>query len=1630
MAETTTNTGTILVGITLGGDDSLINAATGVVTGPGSAVVGLGGTTAATVDNAGIILGDNQPGVELLSGGIVTNRSAATISAAGAVGVTISGGAGTVRNSGTVRGTAASVLLTAGYTNRVIFSPGAVFNGTVSGGNTIGATAVSTLELASGASVGTLSGLGTQFVNFAAVTVDAGAAWVLASGNSLVPNQTLLVDGTLTNQASLSQSITLGQNGLLTNSATGTLVTAVGYHGSGATHQTVVNAGRLGNTNVRGVHLDSSGTLTNLSSGTIVGRVGGGLEVRDARYAVVMESDGVVVNAGRIIGGSRVFGVGVVLDGGGTLTNQSSGSISGHDGIMARVGAATVVNAGTVNGQQAAIDMYAGGLVTNQTGGVVLGNNSILFRTIAGTIINDGLISAPHFGVELRAGGSITNQASGTIVSTGVGYYGSDGIAIRTRGLSTLVNSGSIGGNTTSGTGIDLDTGLLTNQASATVAGYIGVKLGAATLVNAGLILGDAAYGRAVSFNDTTSVTKGTVTVTNQATGTLQAATGFYVFGGNATLANAGLIVGSTGTAAQFAAGYTNRLILTNGAVFTGLVDGGNTIGATAVSTLELGFGATEGTLSSLGTQFVNFAAITVAVGGIWSIDPASPVAANQSLLVGGTLVNRDTLTHAVTFSSGGVVSNAATGTISTDTISVFGATVGGDGTVLNDGVILGTAAAVGLLSGGGVSNASTGRIAGTSVGVYLTTSSTVANSGSVFNAGTIIGTTAQGIEIAAGGTVSNAGTGLISGGYRGLSIGVPNTAQSALVFNGGSIVGGTGAGVSVGAGTITNVAGGTISGVTRGIDATGRLTLVDGGVIVATGGSSRAVYLHAGGVVSVQSAGRVTGGASGIDIVGADGTITNAGSIVGSSAGASGIRLQAGGSISNAASGDIIAAFGVYISNVAATVSNSGTLRGTVNNGVALSVGGSVTNAASGTIVGHYSAVNFHTAAASVSNAGTLTSTDASGVNGNVGGMITNLSGGTIQGRDYGVVLSGAAGTVSNAGIVIGTNNRGVYLSAGGVVTNASAGTIFGYGGVAIDGAAGTVVNLGSIGASGANAVRLAANFTNRLVVSAGAAFTGKVDGGNTIGATAASTLELASSASAGTITGFGGQFVNFANTTIDAGASWTLTGTNTLALGATLTNAGTLTLLNASLNDAGVLVNNGGIILDPSTLVVGDLTGNGSVTIAAGSTLEVTGTVSIGETIVFGGADAFLKIDSPAAFAGRILNFGAGQTIDLVGIAPATVGYTSGSGVLNFGTSGGTIALSSVSPAPLNAIASDDGVGLTSTLCFRANTMILTPSGERSVRDLRVGDAVTVWGGGTRPIMWIGEGRVLATRGRRGPATPAIVRKGALGDNVPARDLHVTKGHALYVDDVLIPVEFLVNHRSIVWDDHAQEVELYHIELDRHDVLIANGAPAESYRDDGNRWLFQNANNGWDLPALEPFAPVLTGGPIVDAAWRRILDRAGPRDNLTLTDDPDLHLRVDGKRINPLFGDGDRFMFRLRADADEIRLMSRTGVPSELGVARDARALGVAVRAIRLRTDTWIWTIGAADERLTDGFHAFEADNDIRWTNGDASLPIDRLGTARGTLLLEVVLGGRTRYLDTGYGSVAGSVAGRAAA
>ncbi|HET6307496.1 MAG TPA: tail fiber protein, partial [Rhodopila sp.] len=355
-------------------------------------------------------------------------------------------------------------------------------------------------------------------------------------------------------------------------------------------------------------------------------------------------------------------------------------------------------------------------------------------------------------------------------------------------------------------------------------------------------------------------------------------------------------------------------------------------------------------------------------------------------------------------------------------------------------------------------------------------------------------------------------------------------------------------------------------------------------------------------------------------------------------------------------------------------------------------------------------------------------------------------------------------------------------------------------------------------------------------------------------------------------------------------------------------------------------------------------------------------------------------------------------GRTLIGAGTSAAGTAYTAGETV---GSDQTQLTTGNLPPA-------DQGP----TPCFLPGTLILTPSGERAVETLRPGDLIRTFSGAIRPITWIGTGRTLAIGGNRTAATPVIVRKGAFAPNVPHQDLHVTKGHSFYLDGVLIPAEFLVNHRSILWDDRSQEVTVYHVELETHDVLVANGAPAETYRDDDNRHLFRNASPSWALSPKPACAPVLTGGAVVDAVWRRLVDRAGACSSLSLTDDPGLHLLVDGKPVAASAQDRAWWVFPLPATARQVRLVSRSAIPQELGTVRDPRRLGVAVQRILVRKGTRRRSVEAADPSLDTGFHAFEPDLGIRWTDGDATLPADLLaGLQRGSELL-VRLGGRTLY------------------
>jgi hypothetical protein len=89
---------------------------------------------------------------------------------------------------------------------------------------------------------------------------------------------------------------------------------------------------------------------------------------------------------------------------------------------------------------------------------------------------------------------------------------------------------------------------------------------------------------------------------------------------------------------------------------------------------------------------------------------------------------------------------------------------------------------------------------------------------------------------------------------------------------------------------------------------------------------------------------------------------------------------------------------------------------------------------------------------------------------------------------------------------------------------------------------------------------------------------------------------------------------------------------------------------------------------------------------------------------------------------------------------------------------------------------------------------------------------------------------------------------------------------------------------------------------------------------------------------------------------------------------------------------------------------------VPQELGIARDGRCLGVALRRIVLAQVRRQRAIEAEATALDDGWHLFEPEIGVRWTNGNALVPHSLFTGMSGASMLILQTGPATQYLDDG--------------
>jgi hypothetical protein len=152
----------------------------------------------------------------------------------------------------------------------------------------------------------------------------------------------------------------------------------------------------------------------------------------------------------------------------------------------------------------------------------------------------------------------------------------------------------------------------------------------------------------------------------------------------------------------------------------------------------------------------------------------------------------------------------------------------------------------------------------------------------------------------------------------------------------------------------------------------------------------------------------------------------------------------------------------------------------------------------------------------------------------------------------------------------------------------------------------------------------------------------------------------------------------------------------------------------------------------------------------------------------------------------------------------------------------------------------------------------------------------------GTLEPIIWLGNSTIHCERqSNKDKAYPVRIAKDTFGTNLPKRDLFVSPDHSLYLDGVMIPAYCLINGSTITQNKTETLVTYYHVELPKHNAILAEGLPAESYLEtsEANRNFFKagtaaNATNASNITKLDTqYPPCPEGTP----AWKHIWDTQG---------------------------------------------------------------------------------------------------------------------------------------------------------
>ena len=663
------------------------------------------------------------------------------------------------------------------------------------------------------------------------------------------------------------------------------------------------------------------------------------------------------------------------------------------------------------------------------------------------------------------------------------------------------------------------------------------------------------------------------------------------------------------------------------------------------------------------------------------------------------------------------------------------------------------------------------------------------------------------------------------SGGYA-LSLGgsgiVWSVQQEGTVSAAGSI------GVTMASGGLTNTTGALVEGATFGIVLGGAGSVVNAGTIA---GGTYAVSLAAGAAAEVVAdpkavfTGTVHGGGAGSLLQFASGAAQGTFAGLGSHyAGFGSYAVAAAAQWLASGTNTLTAASGTFVNAGTITAPNDIAVQGgtLLNSGVVFSANGipldvtnaTVTNEASGTLTG-VAAVRLHNDA-TVVNAGTFYG-GVDGLYDLARGTIVNQSAAIITGGLDGATLEAYAVMINGGYISTPTNGAGSYgvdAENNATIVNQVTGVIAGYDGVQIGrhkaalGAGATMLNQGLV--------------VGRSV--------GAFISGGTI-----------SNASGGTITGGNSGVGIYMNAgTLDNAAGGIIEGGTTGVTGyGLILNAGTIrgSATGYALQLSHTLASR--LVIESGSTFVGTVDGGGAF-----GTLELPtqiGTLTgIGSSLIgFGhitldAGSTWLVEGSAAGFAGdTISGLALAGTVELVGTVETQVALANYQLTLSGGL---TLDLEGMTGVRVT----NDGANTFITACFASGTQIASARGGVAVEALRVGDLVATATGRLAAVTWIGHRR---TDLRRHPSPhdvmPVRVRAGAFADKVPERDLVLSPDHAVLVDGWLVPIRHLANGRSIVQEER-ESVTYWHVELDRHDAILAEGLACESYLDTGNRSAF----------------------------------------------------------------------------------------------------------------------------------------------------------------------------------------------